>query len=54
MQRIQLLINEDQPANFLYHPWLTWHVINVAKFENFQERTGALKPFFEWELRIRP
>jgi ABC-type transport system substrate-binding protein len=54
VQRIQIIINEDQPVNFLYHPWLTWHVINQAKFGNFQERNGILKPFPEWELRISP
>lgn len=54
MQRIQIIINEDQPVSFLYHPWVTWHVINNVKFENFIDRNGSLKPPQEWELRIRP
>jgi ABC-type transport system substrate-binding protein len=54
MQRLQIIINEDQPVSFLYHPWVTWHVINNAKFENFFDRTGGLKPPQEWELRLRP
>ncbi len=54
MQRLQIIINEDQPVSFLYHPWVTWHVINNVKFENFIDRNGNLKPPQEWELRIRP
>jgi ABC-type transport system substrate-binding protein len=54
MQRLQIIINEDQPVSFLYHPWVTWHVINNAKFENFFARDGSLKPPQEWELRLRP
>jgi ABC-type transport system substrate-binding protein len=51
VQYIQLLINQDQPVSFLYHPWQTWHVINLAKFENFIDRGGKLKPYQEWQLR---
>ncbi len=54
MQRLQIIINEDQPVSFLYHPWVTWHVINNAKFENFFDRNGGLKPPQEWELKLRP
>jgi ABC-type transport system substrate-binding protein len=54
IQRLQIIINEDQPVSFLYHPWVTWHVINNAKFENFFDRSGGLKPPQEWELRLRP
>ncbi|MGH7595299.1 MAG: ABC transporter substrate-binding protein [bacterium] len=54
LQRLQIIINEDQPVSFLYHPWVTWHVINNAKFENFFDRNGSLKPPQEWELRLRP
>jgi len=52
MQYIQLLINQDQPVNFLYHPWQTWHAINLVKFENFIDRGGKLKPYHEWQLRL--
>jgi hypothetical protein len=54
MQRIVKIINEDQPVSFLYHPWLTIYVINYAKFQDYQDRNGLLKPFEEWTLRIRP
>jgi ABC-type transport system substrate-binding protein len=54
VQYIQLLINQDQPVSFLYHPWQTWHVINLAKFENFIDRGGKLKPYQEWQLRLPP
>jgi len=53
MQYIQLLINRDQPVNFLYRPWQFWHAINVAKFQNYLEG-GKLKPFQEWQLKPRP
>ena len=53
MQRIQLLINQDQPVSFLYHPWQTWHAINLVKFENFIDR-GKLKLYQEWLLRPQP
>lgn len=54
MQRIQIIINEDQPVSFLYHPWLRWHVINYLKFDNFLDGGGNLKPYQEWELRRQP
>jgi ABC-type oligopeptide transport system substrate-binding subunit len=59
MQYIQLVINRDQPASFLYHPWQIWHAINVAKFQNFLDTGRAkpfqgLKPFQEWQLKPRP
>jgi ABC-type oligopeptide transport system substrate-binding subunit len=54
MQRLQIIIIEDQPLNFLYHPWVIWHVINYAKFENAIDRDGNPKLFQEWELRMRP
>jgi len=54
MQRILLIINQDQPVSFLYHPWQTWHVINLVKFDNFFDRGGKLKLYQEWQLRPRP
>lgn len=53
MQYIQLIINRDQPVNFLYRPWQFWHAINVVKFQNYLEG-GKLKPFQEWQLKPRP
>ncbi|MCG3120487.1 MAG: hypothetical protein ALAOOOJD_03219 [bacterium] len=53
MKYIQLLINQDQPVSFLYHPWQTWHAINLVKFENFLQN-GKLKLYQEWQLRPRP
>jgi hypothetical protein len=38
----------------LYHPWQTWHVINLVKFDNFFDRGGKLKLYQEWQLRSRP
>jgi ABC-type transport system substrate-binding protein len=54
LQHILLMINRDQPVSFLYHPWQTWHAINLGKFENFIDRGGKLKPYYEWQLRLQP
>ncbi len=51
--RMQALMNEDQIATFLFHPWLTIHVINAAKFENYITPDG-LRPFHEWVIRRHP
>jgi len=50
MQRLQIIINQDQPVSFLYHPWLIIHVINLMKFDKFLDQKGQLKFFQDWEL----
>ncbi len=52
--RMQVLLNEDQAATFLFHPWLTIHIINAAKFENYLNQEGLPRPFQEWVIRKRP
>lgn len=54
MMNLQLLMNEDQAATFLFHPWLTFYVMNAAKFTNFIGVDGLPKPFEEWVIRRRP
>ncbi|MGH7492185.1 MAG: ABC transporter substrate-binding protein [bacterium] len=54
IMNLQLLMNEDQAATFLFHPWLTFHVMNAAKFTNFIGAEGLPKPFEEWVIRHRP
>ncbi len=53
IMNLQLLLNEDQAATFLFHPWLTFHVMNAAKFTNFIG-DGLPRPFEEWVIRRRP
>ncbi|MDZ7275862.1 MAG: ABC transporter substrate-binding protein [candidate division KSB1 bacterium] len=49
--RLQLILAEDQPATFLFHPWLVWHIINAAGFADYLNGNGRPKPFFEWRVR---
>lgn len=52
LQRLQLILNEGQPATFLFSQWNTYYIFNHAKFENYFElATGQPKPFVEWKLR---
>lgn len=52
MQRLQLILNEDQPAAFLYSQWNTYYIVNNAKFENYLNLAGRqIRPFLEWRLR---
>lgn len=54
IMNLQLLLNEDQAAAFLFHPWLAFHVMNAAKFTNFLGADGLPKPFEEWVIRQQP
>lgn len=52
LQRLQLILNEDQPVTFLYSQWNTFYIFNHAKFENyFDVTTSQPRPFLEWRLR---
>lgn len=51
--RMQTLMNEDQIATFLFHPWLTIHVVNAVKFKDYVGPQG-LRPFQEWVIRRVP
>jgi len=51
---LQLLHNEDQAATFLFHPWLTFHVMNAMKFANLIGGDGLPRPFEEWVIRRQP
>ena len=53
IKRLQVILNEDQPATFLYHPWVEFHLINVAKFESYLDENGAPRPFETWKIRQR-
>lgn len=52
LQRLQLILNEDQPVAFLFSQWNTYYIFNHAKFENYFElATSQPKPLLEWKLR---
>lgn len=51
MMRLQLILTEDQPATFLFHPWLVWHIINASRYADYLDTGGKPKPFYEWRLR---
>lgn len=51
--RMQTLMNDDQIATFLFHPWLTFHIFNTAKFENYFTQEG-LRPYPQWIIRRHP
>jgi ABC-type transport system substrate-binding protein len=52
LQRLQLILNEDQPAAFLYSQWSTYYIFNHAKFDNYLNLAARqIKPFLEWRLR---
>lgn len=51
MMRLQLILAEDQPATFLFHPWLVWHIINASRYADYLDSDGKPKPFYEWRLR---
>lgn len=50
LQRLQLILNEDQPAAFLFSQWSTYYIINHAKFDNYL-LGRQIKPLLEWQLR---
>lgn len=52
LQRLQLILNEDQPAAFLFSQWNTYYIVNHAKFDNYLNLAGRqIRPFLEWRLR---
>lgn len=51
VMRLQLILAEDQPATFLFHPWLVWHIINASRYGDYLDTDGRPKPFYEWSVR---
>jgi len=52
LQRLQLILNDDQPAAFLYSQWNTFYIFNHARFDNYLNVANRQpKPFPEWRLR---
>jgi len=47
---IQIEINRDHPAAFLFFLWLDHYFVNRSKFRNFQDSKGKLLPFTDWIL----
>lgn len=52
IKSLQEVINQDQPATFLYFKWLTHQVVNLEKLRNYRdELQGNIRPFEEWIIR---
>ena len=51
IKSLQEVINQDQPATFLYFKWLTHHVVNLEKLRNYRDLQGNIRPFEEWIIR---
>lgn len=43
-------INKDSPMAFLFFLWVDRYFVNRNKFKNFQDASGLLLPFTEWEF----
>jgi len=43
-------IVQDQPASFLFFPWIDWYFIRSKKFGNFQDENGDIRSFDQWKL----
>ncbi len=54
-QLLQGVVNtviKDQPASFLFFPWLEWFLVNSNKFDNFTNDKKELLPFDQWKTKI--
>jgi len=51
LQRMQLLINKEQPAAFLYFKWVTHYLVNVRKLEDVRDGRGGLLPLDRWVVK---
>lgn len=50
LQRLQFILNEDQPAAFLFSQWSTYYIVNHVKFDNYLAGR-QIKPLLEWRLK---
>lgn len=50
---MQLVVNREQPVNFLYFKWNTHYMINIKKIDNYRDTTarGKIRPFEEWIIK---
>ncbi|MCH8954616.1 hypothetical protein IIA28_04760 [candidate division KSB1 bacterium] len=51
IQSLQEIINQDQPATFLYFKWWTHYLVNLEKLRNYRDLQGDIRPFEEWIIR---
>jgi ABC-type transport system substrate-binding protein len=51
IQGILNLVIQDQPASFLFFPWLEWYFINSSRFDHFTDEGGEIRPFDEWIVK---
>lgn len=51
IQSIQKVLNQEQPAIFLYFKWLVFNFINRNRIQNYLDDSGNLRPISEWDLK---
>ena len=55
IKSMQRVVNVDQPVTFLYFKWLTHHMVNTERFDNYRytvdEKRGEIRPFEEWVIK---
>ncbi|MBN1350526.1 hypothetical protein JXJ21_14010 [candidate division KSB1 bacterium] len=51
LQSIQRVINEDQPASFLYFKMLYYNFVNTNRIAIYFDENGDLLPFEQWILK---
>ncbi|MFQ5824617.1 MAG: ABC transporter substrate-binding protein [bacterium] len=53
LKSMQVVINNDQPVNFLYFKWNTHYMININKFDNYRDKRGNIRPYEEWIIKTK-
>jgi ABC-type transport system substrate-binding protein len=51
IKSLQIVINQDQPVNFIYFKWNTHYMINIQKLDNYRDSRGVIRPFEEWIIK---
>ncbi|MFQ6113468.1 MAG: ABC transporter substrate-binding protein [bacterium] len=51
IKSMQIVVNEDQPVNFLYFKWNTHYMINIRKLDNYRDSQGNIRPYEEWIIK---
>lgn len=51
LKSMQVVVNKDQPVNFLYFKWVTHYLVNIEKFENYRDKRGNIRPYEEWIIK---
>jgi ABC-type transport system substrate-binding protein len=53
LQRMQLVLNREQPAAFLYFKWVTHFLVNLRRLEDVRDGRGGILPVDQWVVKPR-